>query len=364
MPSLPSIRELVSGWPTWALPGIVSLLSPWITQLMRFPLISDYYQPQLNSATTVLVAAAFLGTYAFLVREAVKTKKAWLRRAAGALIVSFVACILIPVLLGQGWSIPTVVVDMVNVLHILFYVAFFGAFSVALMDAFLLVPSIRPQRQRRVENPKHSPQDTHMGTKIRVLFLAANPKDTDKLRLDEEIRSIDQALRDAAFRDKFEIAQHWAVRVADLQGHLLRHTPHVLHFSGHGSTSSEIVLEDQNGNSRAVPTDALRQLFSVLKDNLRCVILNACYSEQQAHAIAQEIECVVGMSHAIGDQAAISFAAAFYQAIGYGRDIQTAFELGRGRIHLEGSDEHATPKLIALNIDPKDVVLVPKSEAA
>jgi CHAT domain-containing protein len=162
-----------------------------------------------------------------------------------------------------------------------------------------------------------------MSRTISVLFLAANPKDTPALRLDEEIRSIDVALRQAEFRDRFDIKQQWAVRVADLQGYLLRHKPDLVHFSGHGSASSQIILEDNSGNSQSVTPRALSQVFSVLKDNIRCVVLNACYSEQQAQAIAQHIDCVIGMSKAIGDVAAISFAAAFYQALGYGRKTPT-----------------------------------------
>ncbi len=196
-------------------------------------------------------------------------------------------------------------------------------------------------------------------SKVKVLFLAANPKDSSQLRLDEEIRSIDQALlRQAEFRDKFDIKQHWAVRVADIQGYLLRHQPDIVHFSGHGSTSSEIILEDNNGNSRSVSPRALSKLFSVLKDNIRCVILNACYSEQQAQAIAKHIDCVIGMSNAIGDQAAISFAAAFYQALGYGRTVQAAFDLGCVQIDLENLDEQDTPKLLAINSNPESIVFV------
>ena len=81
-------------------------------------------------------------------------------------------------------------------------------------------------------------------------------------------------------------------------------------------------------------------------------------SEEQAQAIAQHIDCVVGMSTVIGDQAAISFAAAFYQALGYGRDIKTAFELGRIQINLEDLDEQDTPKLIAHNVNPQTIKFV------
>ena len=63
-------------------------------------------------------------------------------------------------------------------------------------------------------------------------------------------------------------------------------------------------------------------------------MLNACYSEAQAQAIAKHIDCVVGMTTAVGDDAAIDFATAFYRALGYGRDVQTAFDLGTNQIAL------------------------------
>jgi len=197
-----------------------------------------------------------------------------------------------------------------------------------------------------------------MDKPIKILFLAANPKDTSPLRLDEEIRGIDQALRQSEFRDKFDIKQHWAVRVTDLQSYFLRYKPDIVHFSGHGSESSEIILEDNDGNSQSVSNRALSQLFSVLKDNIRCVVLNACYSEQQAQAIAKNIDCVIGMSKLIGDSATISFAVAFYQALGYGKDVKTAFELGRAQIDLEGLNEQDTPKLLAINNNPEEMVFV------
>lgn len=197
---------------------------------------------------------------------------------------------------------------------------------------------------------------------ITILFLAANPSDTIPLRLDEEIRTIDERLRRTEFRDIFEIKQHWAVRVADLQECFLRHRPNIVHFSGHGSKSSEIILQDNSSKSQPVLDRTLSNLFSILKDDIRCVVLNACYSEKQAHAIAEHIECVVGMSQAITDSAALSFASSFYQALGYGRSIKTAFDLGCGQIDMEGLGEHETPKLLTLHCNPSKIVLLPKSK--
>jgi hypothetical protein len=160
-----------------------------------------------------------------------------------------------------------------------------------------------------------------------------------------EIRTIDEKLHQAELSHLFKIEQHWAVRVRDLQGLILRHKPNIIHFSGHGSKDSGIVLEDETGNSRAVSAQALGKMFSVLKDNISCVILNSCYSESQARAIADHIDYVIGMSEAITDAAAISFSCAFYQAMGYGRDLGDAFDLGCIQIDLENLEEHDTPKL-------------------
>jgi hypothetical protein len=183
---------------------------------------------------------------------------------------------------------------------------------------------------------------------IKILFLAANPKDTDHLRLDEEVRTIKERLRAAEHRDSFQIEQEWAVRVGDIQQHLLIHKPDIVHFSGHGSDVGEIILEDQSGMSKAVSPQSLKRLFKVLKDNIHCVVLNACFSKVQADAIAESIDYVVGMSNSIGDKAAISFAAGFYQALGFDRSITEAFELGCSQIELEGLSEEDTPKLITV----------------
>ena len=197
---------------------------------------------------------------------------------------------------------------------------------------------------------------------IKILFLAANPSDTNRIRLDEEVRAIQERLRMATHGGQFAVEQEWAVRVGDLQGHLLRHQPQIVHFSGHGSRAGEVVLEDQAGHSQVVSPVALKWLFATLKDDIRCVVLNACFSEIQAKAIAKSIDCVVGMSAAIADESAVSFAASFYQALGFGRDVRTAFDLGCGQIGLESLAGEETPKLItAPGVDARTMFLVGNS---
>lgn len=189
-----------------------------------------------------------------------------------------------------------------------------------------------------------------MNETIKILFLASNPIDTVRLRLDEETRRIDQALRMASYRDKFEFTTQSAVRISDLQELLLRHKPHIVHFSGYGSPEGEIILADDTQNSFAVPEEALSKLFAIFRTNIRCVILNSCYSKSQAQAIAEHIDCVIGMSKARNNEAAICFSSAFYRAIAYDQNLNAAFELARLQIELERLGNEDVPTLIG-NID-------------
>lgn len=197
---------------------------------------------------------------------------------------------------------------------------------------------------------------------INILFLASNPIDTSSLRLDEEIRAIDQHLQKSKNSQMFEIKQAWAVRISDLQEALLRYQPDIVHFSGHGSETNEILLMDASGTKQAVSNRALANLFSTLKDKIRCVVLNACYSEQQAGEIAKNIDCVIGISKAFSDKAAIDFSASFYQALGYGMNVKVAFDLGCNQIDLAGLKDFEEPKLLGNRLDPKQIFFVETSD--
>jgi hypothetical protein len=57
----------------------------------------------------------------------------------------------------------------------------------------------------------------------KILVLSANPVDTSRLRLDEEEREIQEALKLSNRRDEFEIVSLVALRVGDLRRGLLDH---------------------------------------------------------------------------------------------------------------------------------------------
>ncbi|MBH8555621.1 AAA-like domain-containing protein [Nostocaceae cyanobacterium CENA357] len=187
----------------------------------------------------------------------------------------------------------------------------------------------------------------------KILILSANPTNTNKLRLDEEVREIQAGLERARSREQFEIITKWAVRPDDLRRGLLDHEPEIVHFSGHGAGNQGLVLENNAGQMQLVSTESLARLFKLFKDKIECVLLNACYSKAQAEAIYQHIDCVVGMNQEIGDRAAIEFAVGFYDALGANRSYEDAYEFGCSAIELESIPEFLTPVLKSRNNSSK-----------
>lgn len=148
--------------------------------------------------------------------------------------------------------------------------------------------------------PSTNPQSTAKT----ILILAANPKGTVPLRLDEEVREIKAGLQRSRQRDQFVVEYESAARPRDVRRAILDYKPQVVHFCGHGEGQKGLVLEDDQGKPKLVSTEALADLFKLFADQVECVLLNACYSEVQAKAIAQHINAVIGMTQPIGDRAA------------------------------------------------------------
>jgi hypothetical protein len=178
-----------------------------------------------------------------------------------------------------------------------------------------------------------------------ILFLASNPRDTARLRLDQEARQIEAGLERARRRDQFKLVTKWAVTDSDLLRALLDHDPEVVHFSGHGGGEEGLKFDDGSGQTHLIPGDALARLFSLCSDHVKCVVLNACYAETQAEAIVRHIDYVIGMSKDIGDEASVRFSVGFYDALGAGRSFEKAFEFGKVAIDLRGIPEYQTPVL-------------------
>jgi hypothetical protein len=132
-----------------------------------------------------------------------------------------------------------------------------------------------------------------------ILFLAANPVPSGRLSLDEEARDIEERIQVRSCLIPLALRTRWAVRPDDLLLALNQDRPVVVHFSGHGSGVAGLVFHDATGSAMMVSGKALKRMFKAVKDDIRIVVLNACYSEEQARVICEIIDCVIGMSRVL-----------------------------------------------------------------
>lgn len=195
---------------------------------------------------------------------------------------------------------------------------------------------------------------------MKILFLAANPEGTSELQLRTELNRIDSSLQKGDVAHKFELVHRWAVDATVLRRVLLDEKPDIVHFSGHGTGAEGLMLVGQDGKPKPATGDALAELFGIVNDEIkrvRCVLLNACYAEEQARAIFQRIDNVIGMRKEVKDDAAIAFATGFYDGLGRDLSISTSFRLGRVAIQFElASFSQATRQAIVALDEAKEIL--------
>ncbi|MEM9008940.1 MAG: NB-ARC domain-containing protein [Cyanobacteria bacterium P01_F01_bin.86] len=105
----------------------------------------------------------------------------------------------------------------------------------------------------------------------------------------------------------------------------------------------------------------MARLFKLFEDELECVVLNGCYSYEQAAAIAEHVPHVIGMRRTVNERAAIEFAVGFYDALGNGRPVKFAFEFGKSAMELAGAGDSEMPVLWPDAFADEPVSVLPKS---
>jgi len=199
--------------------------------------------------------------------------------------------------------------------------------------------------------------------KISVLFFATNPKNTDRLRLDEEVRSIQEMIRKSEHRDSISFKSQWAVRPLDILQAINELNPDVVHFSGHGAETSELVLENADGSAKLITKEAITQTIMTSSDKIHLIVFNTCFSDEQAKAVIEYVDAAIGMTTSISDNGACSFASQLYSSLGFGFSLKKSFEQAKAALVLESPVEQDTPALyIRYGLDPDKMFIVkPKS---
>jgi hypothetical protein len=122
--------------------------------------------------------------------------------------------------------------------------------------------------------------------------------------------------------------------------------PHVLHFIGHGKAAQRReaclgLVDERTGGVDWCTADEMSKLFTA-DWQPRLVVLQACESampatesgfmSMAAHLFQRKIHAIVAMQFKIDNAIATTFAAAFYDALRRGEDVDEAVQYGRWKI--------------------------------
>ena len=170
---------------------------------------------------------------------------------------------------------------------------------------------------------------------LKILILSSDPRDEARLRLAQEQRDLQVAIRATRFAPSLNVFNEPSCRYSDITSALDRFDPHILHFSGHGG-EDVMYFEEAQGIAKGVKKQALANLLGQQKE-LQLVILNACFSLNQGQAFADAVGLAIVSEGSILDQDAIDFSREFYTALGNGKRSYTeAFERAKSALGMTG----------------------------
>lgn len=170
-----------------------------------------------------------------------------------------------------------------------------------------------------------------------ILFLAANPSEVGARALDQEAHAIWRELRSAGGRERFDFVTRWAVMPLDLLRELR-------------------VFQGSDGRGQRVSAQAIAGAFGAAGSSVQLVVLNGCYDDVLADALLAHVDCVVGTSEDLHDDATRSFAIGFYGGLSDHMPVTMACRQGQAAIHLESLQ--GSPQLrVRAGVDASQLVL-------
>jgi hypothetical protein len=210
-----------------------------------------------------------------------------------------------------------------------------------------------------------APQPLSYHRPLRILCVASEPEDQEKLKIHEELAWIKKAWARPWRRAKISTLGH--ASLDELRAALVEEKFHLLHFLGHGefdpaSGDGVLMFEDDAGQARRVTGEELAEQVAD-RPYLRGVFLNACWTARTSHGnpfsgvatalVRAGVPAVLGMQFEISDAAARVFSQVVYQRLAAGESVDSAVVEGRLAIRrrLPQTFEWATPALFLRTLE-------------
>lgn len=117
---------------------VLGPIGPWLEPYVKLKLISDYFQPRVDTAATAMAALAFLVAFGFLRKRGRERLRRTGLAFLAVLAVSFAGCLWFKLALGSVWTPDRAGTVIAWMAWILVYIALFVSLAVTLCIAAFL----------------------------------------------------------------------------------------------------------------------------------------------------------------------------------------------------------------------------------
>ena len=182
----------------------------------------------------------------------------------------------------------------------------------------------------------------------RSLILSANPLDTTRLRIDQEIRELHSIFK---YSNNYQLLLSLATKANEIDQIILESTPEILHLTVHanpaldpdGRNIADFYFEDDQGKSVPINGKRLAEFLKIFP-SIKLVFINTCFSDEVAYQLSEFIPYAIGFEDSIADTICIAFAKSFYIALLSKQDIEFAYNFAITACSLK-YDRDSKPRL-------------------
>jgi Tfp pilus assembly protein PilF len=181
----------------------------------------------------------------------------------------------------------------------------------------------------------------------KILMLSANPENTAESSKRTGLKEIRDALKRSNYSQLLEIQERLDTSAADISQVLSELQPYIVNISGDEDGIDSLTLANISGeNIFKNREELIANLFQYHSKNIKCIILNGCFSIIQAREIIRYVEFIIGISQNLKNSTVINFLAEFYYQVGSQRTIRDAYYQSCNFLERTGTTSDLLPVLL------------------
>jgi esterase/lipase superfamily enzyme len=173
---------------------------------------------------------------------------------------------------------------------------------------------------------------------LSMTVIAADPLCTSQEQIDEEISVIQKAFERKGIRS--EIDPIHSLDRETLVDRLRETRPVLVHFTGHGSPTRRILLEDKNEHIRTLTGLSLFTIFKRSGHAPDCVVLNNCDVSRGQSDLTQACKALITATPSGVFDLALEFSRIFYASVTKRMNFENAYRKTEEQLGRTRSGEH------------------------